>query len=267
MAPLVAEYTSTRASVPGTIFLGNRVTASRSVPILVEQHFGNARLAANYAPGDEIRYKIGSPAEHGIADNSTATVLSVDARANTLTVVTRDANEVSFNPALQKLMTGESAIFREELRDLAVSERIRLTASDRPAHLRSGDFGTVERIGEDYALSVRLDNGKLVELDAHKARHIEYGYAVETAQRTAADRVLVSGDASQLAQQHESLARLSPHIRDLTLYTSDSRELAVEKPIPGPEIALSQDGLLRKIDSVSKPSVPQIELEGFGIGL
>jgi molybdopterin-guanine dinucleotide biosynthesis protein len=246
---------------------GRLAPESRSVPILVEQHFGNPRLAANYEPGDEIRYKIGSPAEHGIADNSTAIVLSVNARANILTVVTRDANEVSFNPALQKLMTKESAIFREELRDLAVSERIRLTASDRTAHLRSGDFGTVECIGEDYALSVRLDNGKLVELDAHKARHIEYGYAVETAQRTAAAHVLVTGDASQLAQQHESLERLSPHIRDLNQYTTDSRELAVEKPIPGPEIALSQDGLLRKIDSVSKLSAPQIELEGFGIGL
>lgn len=43
-------------------------------------------------------------------------------------------------------------------------------------------------------------------------------------QRVSVDRVLVPGDASQLAQQKEKLARLSPHIRDLALYTSDSNE-------------------------------------------
>jgi hypothetical protein len=47
---------------------------SYSVPVLVEQHFGNPRLAANYATGDQIHYETGSAAEHGIADNSTATV-------------------------------------------------------------------------------------------------------------------------------------------------------------------------------------------------
>jgi len=88
-----------------------------------------------------------------------------------------------------------------------------------------------------------------------------------TAQRTAVDRVLVTGDASQLAQQQESLACLSPHIRDLALYTSDSRELAVEKAIPGAENTLLQNGISPSIASIPTPSVPHIELEGFGIGL
>jgi ATP-dependent exoDNAse (exonuclease V) alpha subunit len=246
---------------------GRLAAESRSVPILVEQHFGNPRLAANYAPGDEIHYRAGSSVEHGISNNSTAAVLSVDARANTLTVATRDGNETSYNPALLKKQTGQSTVYREEQRDLAVGERITFTTSNRDAHIRSGDFATVDRIGENSALSVRLDNGKSVELDYEAARHIEYGYAVETAQRASADRVLVTGDAPELAQQREALTRLSMHTRDLGLYTSDSRELAVHKATPGAEIAESRNGISPPIDSIPTPTRPGIEIEEFGRGL
>ena len=246
---------------------GRLAPESRSVPILVEQHFGNPRLAANYAPGDEIHYKVGSPAEHGIADNSTATVLSVDAHANALTVATRDGNETSYSPALLQKQTAQSTVYREEQRDIAVGERITFTAQDRDPYIRSGDLATVERIGKDNGLSARLDNGKFVELDADQARHIDYGYAVGTAQRTSVDRVLITGDASQLAQQQEALTLLSPHIRDLAVYTSDSRELAVEKAIPGVENLLSQDTIPPTIDSISVSPVPEIGVERFGIGL
>ncbi|HEX4023064.1 MAG TPA: ATP-binding domain-containing protein, partial [Acidobacteriaceae bacterium] len=246
---------------------GRLTPESRAVPILVEQHFVNPRLAANHVPGDAIHYKSGSPAEHGIADNSTATVLSVDARANILTVSTRDGNEVSYNPALLKKQTGQSTVYREEQRDLAVGERILFTASDREAHIRSGDFATVERIGEDKMLSVRLDSGKTVKLDCDEARHIEYGYVVGTAQHVSVDRILVTGGAQQLARQREVLTHLSPHIRDLALYTSDSSAFAMEKTASGAEIGATLGGLLPKVSSTAGPSSPEINLEEFGISL
>jgi len=243
---------------------GRLAAESRSVPILVEQHFGNPRLAANYARGDEIHYKEGSPAEHGIADNSTATVLFVDARANTLNIATRDGNETSYNPALLNKQTAQSTVYRKEQRDIAVGERITFTGTDRDAHIRSGDFATVERIGEDGTPSVRLDNGKYLETESQMARHIEYGYVVETAQRAPVDRVLVTGEASQLAQQQEALTHLSLHTRDLALYTSDTRALVVDKDIPLVGIAVSQDGTPLAINSIPTPAMPQIELQGFG---
>jgi hypothetical protein len=64
----------------------------------------------------------------------------------------------------------------------------------------------------------------------------------------------------------EALTRLSPHIRDLS-YTSDSRDLTVEKAIPSADIALAEDGISPAIDGISTPAVTQNELEGFGIGL
>jgi conjugative relaxase-like TrwC/TraI family protein len=241
---------------------GRLAPESRSVPILLEQHFGNPRLAANYAPGDEIHYEVGSLAEHGIADNSIATVLSIDVRANTLTVATRDGNETSYNPALLKARTAQSTVYREEQRDIAIGERVRFTDSDRDAHIRVGNFATVERIGEDNALSVRLDNGKSIELDPNSARHIEYGYAADTAHRAAVDRVLVTGDASQLAQQQEAFTRLSSQIRDITLFTSDSRGITVEMTIAGTERALAPNGIS---SSVGDMSAPEFELAQLGI--
>ena len=195
-------------------------------------------------------------------DNSTATVLSVDARANTLTVATRDGNETSYNPALLKARTAQSTVYREEQRDIAIGERIRFTDSDRDAHIRVGNFATVERIGEDNALSVRLDKGKSIELDPNSARHIEYGYAADTAHRAAVDRVLVTGDASQLAQQQEAFTRLSSQIRDITLFTSDSRGITVEMTIAGTEKALAPNGIS---SSVGDMSAPEFELAQLGI--
>ena len=268
IAPDPAERRELTQLIRGELTAQGRLAAeSCSVLILVEPDFGNPRLAANYRPGDQIHYKAGSPGEHGIADNSTATILSVDARANMLTVATRDGNEVCYNPALLKKLTGQSTVYREEQRDLAVGERIQLTASDREAHLRAGDFATVEQIGEDNVLSVRLDSGKTVKLDSDEARHIEYGYVVETAQHVSVDRILVTGDAQQLARQREVLTHLSPHIRDLALHTSDSSALAMEKTASGAEIGAALGGHLPKISSTSEPSLPEINLEEFGISL
>lgn len=244
---------------------GRLATESRSLPILVERDLGNPRLAANYAMGDEIHYKAGSLDEHGIADNSTATVLSVDPRANTLTIATRDANEVSYNPALMKKQTGESTVYREDHLDLAVGERIIFTESYHEARIRSGDFGTVARIADDNALSVRLDRGKFVELTSGQARKIEYGYAVETPPRVAVDRVLITGDASQIAAQQEALAHLSP-LRDLAIYTSNSRELGLGKAFPGAEIAPSVKELSLTLDNLQTAFTPEAEVFELGIG-
>ena len=150
---------------------------------------------------------------------------------------------------------------------MAVGERIRFTATEQEKHIRSGDFATVERIGEDNALSVRLDNGKSAELDSEQAMHVEYGYAAEAVPQGSVDRVLISGEASELAQHGQDLARLSPYTRDLALYTSDNGGLTQEKAVPGTEIGLNQDAGSLAIDSIPEPAAAAIELEGFGIGL
>jgi len=79
---------------------GNLAPESRSLPIYIEQT-GNARLAANYAPGGRIEFRAGDE-EHGIARGSSATVVAVEAKQNQLTIHKGDGEEVTYNSALLK---------------------------------------------------------------------------------------------------------------------------------------------------------------------
>ena len=255
VAPDAAERRELTQLIRSELQAQGRLSAqSRSVPVLIERDLGNPRLAANYAPEDRISYRKGSPEEHGIADNSSATVISVDARSNLLTVETREGDRVSYNPALLKQQSDRSTVYREESRDLAQGERIQFTAANPDLRIRAGSLGTVEKIGEDSAITVRLDNGKAVHLDAEQSRYIDYGYVVETTWQVSADRILLTGGSNQIAAQQEVLTRLSQHLRDLAIYTSDDSGLASQ------EIALSAN--LKQI-----PALPEVEVEGFGIAL
>lgn len=66
----------------------------------------------------------------------------------------------------------------------------------------------------------------------------------------------MTGNSNEVAEQQEALTRLSPHLRDLAIYTSDDSSLAVQ------QIASSAN-----IEPISVPALPEIELEGKGIGL
>ena len=95
-----------------------------------------------------------------------------------------------------------------------------------------------------------------MELDGEQSRYIDYGYAVETAQQASVDRILVTGNSNQIAQQKEALTDLSPHLRDLAIYTSDDSWRAVQ-----------QTASSASIKPISVPTLPEIEREGMGIGL
>ena len=257
VAPDAAERRELTQLIRSELQSQGRLSAeSRSVTVLVERDLGNPRLAANYAPEDRINYRKGSPEEHGIADNSSATVISVDAPSNRLTVETREGDRVSYNPALLKQQTDRSTVYREESRELAQGERIQFTAANPDLRIRAGSLATVERIGEDNAITVRLDNGKAVALDAEQSRYVDYGYAVETARQVSADRILVTGNSNEVAEQQEALTRLSPHLHDLAIYPSDDSGLALREIEPS-----------ANLKQISVPALPEVEVEGFGIAL
>jgi len=214
---------------------GQLASDEQSVPVLVEQKLPDPRFAGNYQPGNEIHFRTGSPALEGIPHNSVAHVLEVDAGRNTLTIETADGGQVTYNPAQLRSQTNQSTVYREETREVAVGERILFTAQEKENHIRTGDFATVERIEPD--LSVRLDNGKSVDLDADAARHIDYGYAVESAANLAADRVILTGEAAHLAGLENDLARLNPSIRELSVYTSDASQALQVELAQSPTIA------------------------------
>jgi hypothetical protein len=222
VAPDSAERKELMQLIRAELQAQGKISAeSHSVPVLVEQKYSDPKLAASYSPGDQIHYRTGSPSIEGIPHDSAATVISTDAKKNLLTIETRDGEQVSYNPVQLRQQTKQSTVYRQGELDLAAGDRIACTASDRENRIRSGDFATLERIGDNNALTVRMDNGREVTLEAEKAKHIDYGYTVEKAKRLSADRIVLTGDSSQLAEQ-AALTKLNPKIRDLAIYTSDS---------------------------------------------
>ena len=130
-------------------------------------------------------------------------------------------------------------------------ERIQFTAPDRGRGIRKGDFGTVESIADNNTMAVRLDNGKVAELSPEKARHIDYGYAVDGSHRVAADRILATGDGIACENLNAAHLRTS----DVALYTSRASRTQHEE-----------------LSDKSQPSISELprlsgkQQQGFGVG-
>ncbi len=219
LAPDRAERQELTQLIRADLYAQGKLGAeAREVPVLVQQDIKNPKLAAEYTPGDKIQFRTGSPSLDGIAHNSVATVVSADAKRNLLTIRT-DAErlDITYNPVHLKAQTKGSTVYREETRELAEGERIQFTMADKEQGIRKGDLATITQIADDQAITLRLDSGKIVELDPANARHIDYGYAVDGSQRVSADRVIATGEALD----QKTLQSVPFKTPDLTLYTSD----------------------------------------------
>jgi len=208
---------------------GNLAAENRSLPIYVAQP-GNPRLAANYAPGDAIQFQAENQ-KHGIARDSSAIVVAIEAKTNQITIRKGDGEEVSYNPALLKATTTQSTVYRKERREIAVGERIQFTAPNKDQGIRAWSLATVERISENGALTVKLDKGRNVELDPAKARHIEHGYAVDGKRAVPAERVLVSiVGTPEIAQNNAIHKAIASASREAAIYTSERAIIKVPTP-------------------------------------
>ena len=206
---------------------------SKVLPVHIQKELTNPKLAAQYAPGDIIQYRQGSPSLEGIPNDSAAVVVSTDPKLNRLTIKTSHGDEVSYSPHLTKTMTTQSKVYREEHQEFAQGDRIRITEADASQGIRKGDFGTITAIGD--TLDVRLDKGESVQLTKEQAKHIEHGYAVDSLKTGAPDRVLMSHDGSfQATSEAASLSRTG---RDVSIYTSDA---SAQANAVAPAIALPE---------------------------
>jgi len=233
---------------------GRVAVDSHSVPVLIEQHIGNSKVAANYSLGDQIHYRTGSPELHGLPHNGSVMVVSTDSKKNNLTVETNAGERIAYDPTQLRVQTAQSTVYREETRELAVGDRIQLTAPHREQRIRSGDLATVERVGRDNSISARLDNGRAVEFNPDKAKHIEYGYAVDAGQRVFADRVIVTNGRLDA----KALAGIAPAAREVTLYISDGSN---------PQKWHSQSSNNEVSQKQTPPKQQQSQDYGLGLGL
>ena len=56
-------------------------------------------------------------------------MLVVDASKNLLTIETRDGDLIAYDPAGLRSVTAKSTVYREDLREVAIGERIQFTAA------------------------------------------------------------------------------------------------------------------------------------------
>ena len=178
--------------------------------------------AALYNTGDVIRYESGSQAI-GLERGSEARVSAVDARTNTLTVQTKDGNEVSYDP---RRLYGVN-VFEERAREFSVGERIQFTAANKELGVANRDLATVTALDE-RSITVRMDGkqGREITFDPTEFRQMDHGYAVtsHSSQGLTADRVIANIDTDSsrsLINDRLAYVAISRAAHDARIYTND----------------------------------------------
>jgi conjugative relaxase-like TrwC/TraI family protein len=183
--------------------------------------------AALYQPADVLYYTRGSK-ELGLERGTYTTVVSIDPKANQLTVEREDGQHVTYDP---KRLHGIAA-YREIARDFAEGDRLQFTVSKPDMDIKNRDLGTVERIdGTDMTVRMDGDKARTLTFDTSEMRHFDHGYAVtsHSSQGLTTDRVLVNMDTKahpELINTRFAYVSVSRASEDARIYTNDATTLA-----------------------------------------
>ena len=211
--------------------------------------------AARYQSGDVLHYIRGSK-ELGIERGSYAQVVATNPQDNLLTVRKQNGEQVTYDPSR---LRGISA-YREIERDFAVNDRLQFTAPNRELGVANRDLGTIERVGTDGQLTVRMDGGRAstVAFDPRKMRHFDHGYAVtsHSSQGLTAERVLVNMDTAvhpDLISNRFAYVSVSRASHDAQIFTNDAATLA--------------ENLSRDVSKASAIDLTANRIPATGVGL
>lgn len=182
--------------------------------------------AARYHAGDVLKYTTGSKA-HRLERGSYVTVLSTNAKDNTVTVERADGQSVMYDP---KRLKGVNA-YSETARAFATGERVQFTTSDKTLGVSNRDLGTVTKI-EPNQITIRMDGKeeRSVSFDPTKMRHLDHGYAVtsHSSQGLTERKVIANIDteaARALINTRLGYVAFSRPSDDLRIYTNDAESL------------------------------------------
>jgi len=184
--------------------------------------------ANRYEAGDVLHYTRGSK-EHGIEPRSYAQVVATNPKENLVTVQKQDGQRVTYDPSRLRGI----AAYREIERNFAIGDKIQFTAPQRELQIANRDLGTIQQIGRDGDISVRMDGAKdrAVRFDANEMRHFDHGYAVtsHSSQGLTSERVLVNMDTEvhpELINNRFAYVSVSRASHDAQIYTNDAASLA-----------------------------------------
>lgn len=183
--------------------------------------------ASRYEPGDVLHYTRGSK-QHGIEPRSYARVVNTNPRENLVTVQKQDGQQVTYDPSRLRGI----AAYREIECEFALGDKIQFTAPSRDLRVANRDLATIQHIGDDGKISVRMDGAKdrIVRFDADQMRHFDHGYAVtsHSSQGLTSERVLVNMDTEvhpELMSNRFAYVSVSRASHDAQIYTNDAAAL------------------------------------------
>ncbi|MGB0064514.1 MAG: AAA family ATPase [Terracidiphilus sp.] len=183
--------------------------------------------AARYEVGDVLHYIRGSK-EHSIERGSYAQVVATNPDESLITVRKPNGEQVTYDPSR---LRGISA-YREIERGFAIGDRLQFTAPNKELSVANRDLGTVQKIGEDGKIIVRMDGDKekTVVFDPTQMRHFDHGYAVtsHSSQGLTSDRVLVNMDTNvhpELINTRFAYVSVSRASHDAQIFTNDAASL------------------------------------------
>lgn len=227
--------------------------------------------AERYEVGDVLRYSRASK-ETGIGRGEYAWVKAVDPAANRLTVELQDGTERTYDPRRQQGVT----VYREELRAFSQGDRIQFTAPANDLKVANRELGTIESIGGDGRLKVKMDDGRSVQLDPNRQVHLDYGYAVtsHSSQGQTADRVLIHVDtelgAKDLLNSRMAYVAVSRGALDAQIFTNNAAKLgqALSRDVSHVP-AIQQTLISHTIEQAAEQrSAHEHEIgQGFGMGM
>jgi ATP-dependent exoDNAse (exonuclease V) alpha subunit len=197
-------------------------------------------------------------------------VTEIDAASNRLTVEMKDGTEKSYDPRRQQGVS----VYRKEERAFSIGDRVQLTAPWHELKVANRELATVEGIGQDGRLALKMDVGREVELDPGKHPHLDHGYAVtsHSSQGQTADRVLIHVDtelgAKDLLNNRIAYVAVSRGAYDAQLFTKDAEKLgaALGRDVSHQSALAPEIGMDKTIPTPEPKIEIQIEY-GHGISM
>lgn len=227
--------------------------------------------AERYEVGDVLRYSRASK-ETGIGRGDYAQVKSIDVAANRLTVELQDGTERMYDPRRQQGVT----VYRQEPRSFSEGDRIQFTAPAIDLKVANRELGSIESIGRDGRLHLKMDDGRSVRPDPNRQIHLDYGYAVtsHSSQGQTADRVLIHVDteigAKDLLNSRMAYVAVSRGAHDAQIFTNDAGKLghALSRDVSHAP-AIQQAPISHALEqAVEQQPVHEHEIgQGFGLGM
>ena len=207
--------------------------------------------AAQYEAGDVVRYSRGSKALK-IEAGEYARVSQVDPKENRITIERENGTLQTYDP---RRLSGVS-VHREVEHEFSKGDRIQFTLPSKELKVANRELGTIENVGSEGDLSIRLDSGREVRFNIREHAHLDHGYAVtsHSSQGQTADRVLIHVDTDKselLVNNRFAYVSVSRAQHDAQIYTNDGSRLSH---------SLSRESSQRTAAEVERqPAGPNIE--------